>query len=274
MDYIKQLNAFYSQMEYCEPYSASAIALYMALLHIANRSGWQEHFTVANKTLEFKSGLELRSLQRARNELVQKGVVVYKPGTNKRLAAAYYLPTLYDAVNGMVKSLPTQYDAVSGMVDGMVSGRVSGNIIKLKQNENENENVKHEHTVPDASREADVRAVVDHLNQRLGTGYKPTSKATVSHINARLKEGFTLSDFIAVIDKKALEWENQPNMAQYLRPQTLFGSKFESYLNQPWTDGRKANPTDIALRNFINMDIPPPDETGLLGCESGDGDLH
>ena len=39
-------------------------------------------------------------------------------------------------------------------------------------------------------------------------------------------------------------------MAQYLRPQTLFGTKFEGYLNQPWTDGLSADPTKMALQQW------------------------
>ena len=30
-----------------------------------------------------------------------------------------------------------------------------------------------------------------------------------------------------------LDWLNDKTMKKYLRPETLFGTKFESYLNQP-----------------------------------------
>lgn len=73
--------------------------------------------------------------------------------------------------------------------------------------------------------------VVNHLNHRLGTKYKPTTQATRKLIKARLKEGFTVEDMKLVVDKKATEWVGNPKMAQYLRPETLFGPKFESYLN-------------------------------------------
>ena len=52
------------------------------------------------------------------------------------------------------------------------------------------------------------------------------------HIKARLSEGFTIEDFKTVIDKKCAEWLGT-DYEQYLRPQTLFGTKFESYLNAP-----------------------------------------
>ena len=73
-------------------------------------------------------------------------------------------------------------------------------------------------------------SIVAYLNQRAGTCYRPSSKKTRSCIHARLEEGFTLDDFKTVIDKKAEEWIGT-EYEQYLRPETLFGTKFESYLN-------------------------------------------
>lgn len=73
--------------------------------------------------------------------------------------------------------------------------------------------------------------IVNHLNHKLGTHYKPTTQATRKLIKARLKEGFTVEDMKLVIDKKATEWVGNPKMAQYLRPDILFGNKFEGYLN-------------------------------------------
>lgn len=72
--------------------------------------------------------------------------------------------------------------------------------------------------------------VVEYLNAKAGTGYKPTGKKTQSLIRARQNDGFTLEDFKRVIDNKCAEWIST-DMEQYLRPETLFGTKFESYLN-------------------------------------------
>lgn len=73
--------------------------------------------------------------------------------------------------------------------------------------------------------------IVDYLNAKIGTKYKSTTPSTKSHITARLREGFTIDDFKNVIDKKSKEWKDT-KYQKYLRPETLFGSKFESYLNQ------------------------------------------
>ena len=72
--------------------------------------------------------------------------------------------------------------------------------------------------------------IVEHLNKSASTKYKSTTTKTQNLIKARAEEGFTLEDFITVIDKKVAEWKNS-DMEKYLRPETLFGTKFESYLN-------------------------------------------
>lgn len=73
--------------------------------------------------------------------------------------------------------------------------------------------------------------IVDYLNEKTGSRYKHTSKKTQSLIKARVNESFTLDDFKKVIDIKTDEWKDT-DMSKFLRPETLFGTKFESYLNQ------------------------------------------
>lgn len=86
-------------------------------------------------------------------------------------------------------------------------------------------------------------AVIDYLNQKAGTAYRSGSKATQSHINARLKEGFTVEDFKKVIDNKCADWKGT-EWEKFLRPETLFGSKFENYLN---AKVKTARPRDTDL---------------------------
>ena len=101
-------------------------------------------------------------------------------------------------------------------------------------NDNDNENERTQgvssHDSSHDSLKETYEAVVSHLNARAGTKYKATTAKTKTAIHARLEEGFTLDDFKTVIDKKANEWLGT-EYEQYLRPETLFGTKFESYLN-------------------------------------------
>ena len=83
----------------------------------------------------------------------------------------------------------------------------------------------------DKSRLTEIKEIVQYLNDRCGTRYRYQTKGTQEHINARLKEGYTVDDFKLVIDKKFEEWHGT-DMEKFLRPETLFAGKFESYLNQ------------------------------------------
>lgn len=74
--------------------------------------------------------------------------------------------------------------------------------------------------------------VINYLNQKTGKNFKSTSKATQRHIKARFADGFTLNDFKQVIDTKSAQWLKDKKMSAYLRPDTLFGTKFEGYLNE------------------------------------------
>ena len=74
--------------------------------------------------------------------------------------------------------------------------------------------------------------VIDYLNGKIGARYKASSAINKRLIDARVKEGYELDDFKRVIDNKVASWANDTKMSKYLRPQTLFGTKFESYLNE------------------------------------------
>ncbi|GGE75807.1 DNA-binding protein [Streptosporangium jomthongense] len=80
---------------------------------------------------------------------------------------------------------------------------------------------------PDISAE-----VIEYLNRAAGRNFRPV-QASIRLIRARAKEGATLSDFKAVIDRKCAEWARDPRFSQYLRPATLFNAeKFNNYLGQ------------------------------------------
>lgn len=75
-----------------------------------------------------------------------------------------------------------------------------------------------------------IKTIVDTLNSVTKSSYKASTKSTISHIKARLKEGFNVDDFRHVICFKNEQWGSDDRMMEYLRPDTLFGTKFESYL--------------------------------------------
>lgn len=73
--------------------------------------------------------------------------------------------------------------------------------------------------------------VIEHFNKVIGSKYKSNSKEIIRLIKQRIREGFNKEDFISVINKKYNDWRDT-KYACFLRPKTLFGDKFESYVNQ------------------------------------------
>ena len=73
--------------------------------------------------------------------------------------------------------------------------------------------------------------IIEYLNLKTGKNFKSTTKATTRLIKARLNEGFSVEDFKTVIDNMKSRWTGT-KFQQYLAPTTLFGNKFETYLNQ------------------------------------------
>jgi uncharacterized phage protein (TIGR02220 family) len=74
-------------------------------------------------------------------------------------------------------------------------------------------------------------SIIDCLNQLAGKNYKHNSIINRKFITSRLNEGFTVDDFKRVIEVKSINWLGS-KMEQFLRPETLFSNKFESYLNE------------------------------------------
>ena len=73
--------------------------------------------------------------------------------------------------------------------------------------------------------------IIEYLNLKTGSKFKPTTKPYVQAIRSRLKEGYTVDDFKTVIDKKCREWKGT-KLEKYLTPKTLFApSHFDAYLN-------------------------------------------
>lgn len=77
--------------------------------------------------------------------------------------------------------------------------------------------------------------IVDYLNKKTNKSFRVNNNRTQKLIKARWTEGNTLEDFYKVIDHQTAKWINDHKMREYLRPETLFGPKFESYLQSPPT---------------------------------------
>lgn len=77
-----------------------------------------------------------------------------------------------------------------------------------------------------------IKYIVEYLNSKTDKNFQYKTPATKKIIIARLRDGFSVEDFKTVIETKAAQWICDKKMSSFLRPQTLFGTKFESYLNE------------------------------------------
>lgn len=92
-----------------------------------------------------------------------------------------------------------------------------------------------------------IYIIISHLNEKAGTRYRSETPTTIRLLKGLLtgKQPFTVQDCITVIDKKCAEWLGS-DMEKYLRPETLFGGKFESYLNARTSSRQLSKPNQNA----------------------------
>jgi uncharacterized phage protein (TIGR02220 family) len=105
------------------------------------------------------------------------------------------------------------------------------------------------------SDKSDAISVLNYMNESLGTKYKSTTVSHIENINGRLSEGHSVEDCKLVIDSKKTEWLNDPKMAGYLRPQTLFQvGKFQGYLIAAKTSPVKSG-HNLSNKNYVSEDL-------------------
>ena len=134
---------------------------------------------------------------------------------------------------------------------------VNVNVLKEKEKkEKEKENGKQ--SLPSsASYNKMIAEIIEFLNADTGANFRASGESNRRHIRARLNEGWTMEDFKLVIKTKTAEWLNDPKMKAYLRPETLFSPKFESYINAAKMKSSALHPKAIFKQedyneNFIN----------------------
>ena len=84
----------------------------------------------------------------------------------------------------------------------------------------------------DVAKDNVERSLIDYLNQLSGRNYRP-APSNIKLLRARLAEGYTAQEIADVIARKCAEWIDDPKMAQFLRPATVFGAeKFNQYVGE------------------------------------------
>ena len=127
--------------------------------------------------------------------------------------------------------------------DAIAYDGIRSDAMDANTNTNTNTNTKTNSKSNTKSTEVDVwslsRSVLSYLNSAAGTNYRTDDVDSVRLISELSHSGYTEEQMKTVIEKKCGDWLGDGKFEQYLRPSTLFGPKFEQYLNQPDTDGKK-----------------------------------
>lgn len=139
-----------------------------------------------------------------------------------------------------------EHDASAALQEGVAHCCLEG-----EESREEREESK-EDTMSDKS---DAAQVLIYMNEVLGTKYRTSTKSHIENISGRLSEGFSVDDCKSVIDSKSKEWGGDQRMAQYLRPQTLFGpSNFQGYLMASRVS-TKASMHDLSSQEYTEGEL-------------------
>jgi phage replication O-like protein O len=217
------------------------------LLFIIRKTyGWKKKEDwISLSQFQDKTGMAKPSIIRALKKLIDKNMIYKK--VNAR-GVSYGIQKNYKKWKPLTKKLTINKKAT--VVDKKVKEDLqksnSGFTKKLPTIETL---TRKTFTIETSTRES----IVEYLNSVLGTNYKPSGQKTKIVINARLAEGHTLEDFKIVIDKKYAEWVDDPEYSKFLRPETLFGNKFEGYLNQK-AASKKQSKNELRIAEIMNAE--------------------
>ncbi|OUQ57699.1 hypothetical protein B5E58_09010 [Tyzzerella sp. An114] len=155
MNYILEIKAFYDWLE-VNQLSTAGIVLWHALMHIANKTGWQDNFTVAIAVLEIKTGLQKKAIINARNNLKQAGLIDFISRTGNK-SAIYKM-------NSFVVLKETQTEPQKGTQIGTQTEPQKGTI--NKQDELKQNNIKKKNNKKEKELSPFEQALVDFTDHR------------------------------------------------------------------------------------------------------------
>ena len=179
-------------------------------------------------------GLTTQKVRTILKNLEKKGYIEFLTSGSKGKESTLKITIKQQLFNNNVTNKSEQLQ----QVEGGKQQQSNNNVTTLSKKKENNNNI--------------YSLVIDYLNKKASTNYRASTKNTQSFINARVKEGYAVEDFKKVIDSKSREWLGT-DFEKYLRPSTLFGTKFENYLNE----ANKKGPTAIGPNENKNIKVNP-----------------
>ncbi|MDW4106528.1 conserved phage C-terminal domain-containing protein [Staphylococcus saprophyticus] len=201
--------------------SIEAKALYS---YLSAYAGADESAFPSVDLIKYELNIGKHRFLRAKNELINYGYL----NVSRKQSNNIYGSNLYTLFHNprQVDDRPVDHRPVDDRpVDSQPNTINSSTINNITNNSNTINNTSGDPTT------YPYESIIEYLNQNTGKQYKSTTRKTKDLIKARFNEGFNEQEFLTVINNKVAEWKGT-DMEKYLRPETLFGTKFEGYLNQ------------------------------------------
>ncbi len=128
--------------------------------------------------------------------------------------------------------------------------------VAVSDNVNVSDSVSGNDNKKKASPSDEIFTILEDLNNKIKSkkGFSPLAQCNQNLIKARMSEGFTVENFITVNEKKVKQWLHNPEMSKYLRPATLYGNKFDGYLNEVVCDLPATNSNSLNKNKFQSAD--------------------
>lgn len=227
--------------------SQRQLLIYKVLYDKCDFNTMQVSITIENIKIAINvADFNYSAIYRDINKMIKKGYIEIVRKAGKGVAPAYRLVKINELKvktkckpnENQVQTKTEQFQCIEGYKEYQVQTK------------------KYQVTTNSKDKDKDIyiySRVIDYLNEKASKSFKYTTKKTKSCIDARLREGFTEADFLKVIDIKTKHWKDNSNMNMYLRPTTLFGTKFESYLQESnYNDKEKQKNKEV---NFDDIQI-------------------
>lgn len=224
-----------------------------------SKNGW---FYQTIKTVEEKTTLSRRKQDRCIEQLTELGILETKV---MGVPAKRHFRINYSKVEEIMfanctnKFVRNEQTRVSEPNKQECAKRTTNKELNNKEPSNKEPNIK-EYGPAKAEPSIPYKKIIEYLNSKTGRQFNFKGQANRRLIKARFNEGYTEDDFYKVIDIKTEEWTNT-DMEKYLRPNTLFGNKFDGYLNQepvePVKEDKKSK--EDSPYSFTRNGIDPTD---------------
>ncbi|KOC47746.1 hypothetical protein ADU86_03880 [Clostridium botulinum] len=231
---------------------------------------WIDYETITKEELPILK-ISKDRLYRILKTLCQKEILKHK---TKRKGGTFSFYTIGPRYGELISSTLKTTEGTVNKPEGYGKNTAEGTV-KITEGYGKNNGTK-DSSIKDSSinnSSINIKDIISYLNKKANTSYRATTRKTKELIVARENEGFTEKDFYTVIDKKSKEWLGT-NMEIYLRPATLFGSKFEGYLNQKVVKISNSNNNIDSFNNYEQRDYDFDDlEKKLLGWQDQEDNL-